>query len=233
MKEKEKIALKTRLKRLGYHDSKIKIILSIDDNLLKKLYLISSSKSLCESVDTIINLYTEMHEDNAIYLKNLEEFKEKYSLEDYEEGVNFLTSLHGYKKKLAYQILINEDLMKTKKNIEGVRILLMAHDEMHATFVANVLTNPELILLNVSLEVASILVEPYSYSNIEELRSKLDTSEKGLLFKNTLKTLQNSLRVFISSPEKDIRCASKDLDDTLKDIKVFIMNEDIIKINSK
>ena len=233
MKEKEKIALKTRLKRLGYHDSKIKIILSIDDNLLKKLYLISSNKSLCESVDTIFNLYTEMHEDNDIYLKNLAEYKNRYSPEDYEEGVNLLTSLHGYKKKLAYQVLINEDLMNTEKNIESVRILLMAHDEMHATFVTNVLTNRELILLNVSLEVASILVEPYSFANIEELRGKLDTPEKEQLFKNTLKTFQNSLRVFISSPEKDIRYASKDLDDTLKDIKVFIMNDDLIKTNSK
>ncbi len=233
MKEKEKIALKTRLKRLGYHDSKIKIILSIDDNLLKKLYLISSNKSLCESVDTIFNLYTEMHEDNDIYLKNLAEYKNRYSTEDYEEGVNLLTSLHGYKKKLAYQVLINEDLMTMQKNIESVRILLMAHDEMHATFVTNVLTNTELIILNVSLEVASILVEPYSFANIEELRGKLDTPEKEQLFKNTLKTLQNSLRVFISSPEKDIRCASKDLDDTLKDIKVFIMNDDLIKTNSK
>ncbi len=233
MKEKEKIALKTRLKRLGYHDSKIRIILSIDDNLLKKLYLISSNKSLCESVDTIINLYKEMHENNEVYLKNLEKYKDRYSKEDYEEGINLLTSLYGYKKKLAYQVLINEDLMNIQKNMESVRILLMAHDEMHATFVSSILTNRELISLNVSLEVASILVEPYNMENIETLREKLDTLEKEQLFKSTLKIFQNSLRIFISCPEKDIRCAAKDLDDTLKDIKVFIMNEDIVKNNSK
>ena len=225
MKGKQIIALKTRLKRLGYKDSQIKVILSSSDELLEKLYLTNSDKALRESGNTIWSLYLTTKEELPHYLSDYQRKKNLYKEEEYKEGLELLNHLKGYKKRLVYQVLVNNEFIKRAQSIEYAHLIIKAHNELMATYVYNILINPYFNYLNVSKELATSLLEPTSNDALLNLKNNLDTEEKELLFTKALKLTQNSLKVFLNSEEKAIRENALEITNNLKEINLLITLE--------
>ncbi len=222
MKEKKKIALKSRLAKLGLRQGNIHAIMAMDDKILEKLSLVSSDKKLLEVLNLVVlkekkYLSPQVREHYVTLYKNNQGKEED---NDYYYGLKLLNEAKDeYHLRIIYQILNNEKTKKYHVTLTSADIITFTETEFKANMAYNILTNDSLIELGLSHYVAMVVV---NYKENErdvnydaKIKSLLDTPEKIKKYLDALKYLKETLRVFVSHPDENMRVEAKEIDQSL------------------
>lgn len=219
MKEKKKIALKSRLAKVGVSRTNINKIMALDPKVLEKIYLISSDSHL-EEVANLIILKNKKSLSPQIRGSYLEMYKERVNEEDntYVGGLKLLQDAQEeYHLRLIYQILNEETVKQYGLTIEAAEIIADAPSELIANATYNILTNEELIKLGVATFIARVVISNSEEASkvIPQIKELLDSEEKLNSYLKVLKRLKESLRVFVGHPDEEMRMEAKVIDQSL------------------
>lgn len=156
MNARQRVNLISRLRQCRVAQDKIDKLLSLPEKELDKLYKINNIDLFISEVAKILNANNEK---NSFYLETLEQYKKKFSAEEYEQAKVIIKSCkQQYNARCAFIALKSELLQEHSLNISGASIISRATKEVNAEYALRILNIPRLFELGLAIPMASLIV---------------------------------------------------------------------------